>query len=73
MNCRMTVYAYFCGFQKEYATEMVWESMYYSEHIGRETSKIQDHCGEEPLQIVGKLHLWQIRGDWIETNESEVR
>ena len=34
MNCRMTVYAYFCGFQKENATEMVWESMYYSEHIG---------------------------------------
>ena len=53
----MTVYAYFCGFQKENSTEMVWESMYYSEHIGRETSKIQDHCGEEPLQIVGKLHL----------------
>ena len=29
-------------------------------------------CGEEPLQAVGKLHLWQIRGDWIETDESEV-
>ena len=29
--------------------------------------------GEEPVQAVGKLHLWQIGGDWIETNESEVR
>ena len=69
----MTVYFYFCGFQKEYTTEMAWEVIYYSEHIGRETNQVQDHCGEEPVQAVGKLNLWQIRGDWVETNESEVR
>ena len=42
------------------------------EHTERETSKVQDYCGEEPVQAIGKLYLWQIRGDRIETNESEV-
>ena len=69
----MTVSYNYCGFQKEYTTEMAWEVIYYSEHIGRETNQVQDHCGEEPVQAVGKLYLWQIRGDWVETNESEVR
>ena len=38
-----------------------------------ETSQVQNHNGEEPVQAVGKLHLWQIRGDWAEMNEGEVR
>ena len=43
------------------------------EHVEWETSQIQDRCEEETIQAVGKLDLWQICGDWIETNESEVR
>ena len=43
------------------------------QHVEWETSKVQNHFEEEPVQAVGKLHLWQVRGDWIDTNESEVR
>ena len=28
---------------------------------------------KEPVQATGKLALWQIRGDWIETDKSVVR
>ena len=41
-------------------------------HVEWERSKVLDHYGEEPLQVIGKFNLWQIRGDWVETNESEV-
>ena len=40
--------------------------------LSGKTSQVQDHRRKEPLQAVGKLDLWQIRGDWTETNESEV-
>ena len=43
------------------------------EHVEWETIQIQDHCGEEPIQVIGKYNVRQIREDWIETNESEVR
>ena len=45
----------------------------YVNMLGEKRAKILDNCGEEPVQAVGKLDLWQIRGDWVETNESEVR
>ena len=47
------------------STLHLWVRQYCS--VGK-----KNHRRKEPVQIISKLHLWKIRGDWTEANEGEV-
>ena len=44
----------------------------YVNMLSEKRAKSKTTVEKKTLQVVGKFDLWQIRGDWIETNESEV-